>query len=118
MNSRFSLAPLAVDTATHAVFLHITPAAYAARRSLPTPETRYGFVSRTAITSQSYSHMHTGPLRATLGTEKRTANAADYGSLAKSAAWSMAQSWNERAAAPVTSNTVDVTTAGRPTAAA
>ena len=38
----------------------------------------------------------------------------DYGTLAKSPAWSTAQSWNERAGAPVTSNTVEVTApAGR-----
>ena len=35
-----------------------------------------------------------------------------YDSVAKSPAWSTAQSWNERAGAPVTSNTVDVTSAG------
>jgi len=36
----------------------------------------------------------------------------DDDSVAKSPAWSTAQSWNERAGAPVTSNTVDVTSAG------
>ena len=37
---------------------------------------------------------------------------ADYDSVAKSLAWSMAQSRNGRAGAPVTSNTVEVTSAG------
>lgn len=41
-----------------------------------------------------------------------------YDDIAKSAAWSSAQSRNERAGEPVTSNTAEVTSAGRPTAAA
>ena len=61
-----------------------------------------------------------GHTRLPSGTRKRlrrqhwasVSRAPDSDSVAKSLAWSMAQSRNGRAGAPVTSNTVEVTSAG------
>ena len=75
---------------------------------------RGGLDSRTSppaanrrLLASSCSFVSLGPQRATA-----TACIEGYDSLAKSPAWSMAQSWNECAGVPVTSNTVEVTSAG------